>query len=227
MSESTSTPPIPTIDCHRAAGAIRVDGRLDEPAWQNTQPVTLEKHGGGKASFATSVKVLWDDKQLYLGFECDDPEPTGRMTQRDDKLWEDANVVEAFIDPTGKGQSFFEFEVNPLNTLLDLFFETLDQSSDNAAIWNARDIATAVDIQRDKATDKPTGWSVEIAIPFDNFTTAENLPPKPDDTWRINFYRYNTVASLPGSGPELNTWSQTMHKNFDVPARFGFMRFCQ
>ena len=223
MSEQVA---LPTIACREVVGTMQIDGRLDEPAWRAAEHVGLDLNAGGQPRCATSVAVLWDPAVLYIGFKCEDPDPKGSMTQRDDPIWEDGNVVEVFLDPAGEGRSFYEFEVNPINTLLDLFFEDRDQHWKQARRWDAQRTQTAVDIQKSPDDKEVIGWSVEIAIPFENFHTAPQLPPSPDDCWRVNFYRYNTLADLPGDGQELSAWSSTLVGKFDVPERFGFMRFC-
>ena len=62
----------------RAAGPIDIDGRLDEPAWQEA-PVTQgfvqnEPREGEPATFDTEVRVLYDDDAIYFGIVAADPE---------------------------------------------------------------------------------------------------------------------------------------------------------
>ena len=63
----------------RAAGAITLDGVLDEPAWA-TAPVAKgfiqnDPHEDQPATFDTEVRVLYDDEALYLGVFAKDDEP--------------------------------------------------------------------------------------------------------------------------------------------------------
>src|SRR5450830_985489 len=55
----------------RTHDAIKLDGRLDEPAW-STAPVTdaftqMDPDEGKPASQRTEVRVLYDDAALYVG----------------------------------------------------------------------------------------------------------------------------------------------------------------
>ncbi len=58
---------------------IKLDGRLDEPAWSQAQPVKEfrqeEPVEGAPASEKTEVRVLFDDKNLYVGIRAWDSEP--------------------------------------------------------------------------------------------------------------------------------------------------------
>src|SRR5690349_15406166 len=83
---------------YRAAGAITVDGRLDEPSWalapQSTAFVDIVT--GKPAWFETRVAILWDDENLYFGFRAEEPDVWATLTERDSKIYED-NDMEVFI----------------------------------------------------------------------------------------------------------------------------------
>jgi hypothetical protein len=208
--------------CRRITGDFPVDGRLDATFWRAAEPVQLRLYNGGQPTHRTLVRTLWSTTRLYVGFECEDPEPTGTMTQRDAPLFEDGNVVEMFLDPQGTGQTYFEFEVNPLGTLMDLFFDRLDRDWHEAVRWNS-DAISGAQIQFEPSTGIPIGWTAELSVPFKDFHTAR--PPRCGDIWRANFCRYNTYSELPGDKLELYTWSSTMEKRFGLPHRFGYLEF--
>ena len=50
---------------------IKIDGRLDEPAWSEAEPATDFRQEspteGAPASAKTEVRVLYDSKNLYIG----------------------------------------------------------------------------------------------------------------------------------------------------------------
>lgn len=66
----------PEIIAQRAATPINIDGRLDEPDWQQATAVTdffrVEPRQGGPIRYATEVKFLYDEKNLYVGAFCKD-----------------------------------------------------------------------------------------------------------------------------------------------------------
>ena len=63
----------------RAGSAIRVDGVLDEPAWASALTLSLayETYPGDNqpASLRTDCLILYDERNLYLGFRAFDPDP--------------------------------------------------------------------------------------------------------------------------------------------------------
>src|ERR1700733_6803304 len=58
-------------------GNIRIDGLLDEPEWAMTAGATdfiqVEPNQGHPSDFVTIVKVLYNQKYLYIGVICKDP----------------------------------------------------------------------------------------------------------------------------------------------------------
>src|SRR5215212_1326157 len=59
--------------------AIKIDGRLDEPSWSQAEVATdfrqQEPNEGEPASEKTEVRLLFDDKNLYIGVHAGDSEP--------------------------------------------------------------------------------------------------------------------------------------------------------
>lgn len=212
---------LPAATCHRTDQPIQIDGRLDKPVWTNAQGFSLQHNDGGAPTHATTVRTLWDARFIYFGFHCQDPQPSATMTRRDDPLWREGNVVEMFIDPAGRGESLFEFQVNPLNALIDLFYESIDQPWQQACAWDAKPIHTGVQHLRDG--QQIIGWTAEIAIGLNNFHTAENLPPKPGDVWHANFCRYDSGDAVPNT-QQLQAWSPTGGA-FAQPEKFGRLIF--
>src|ERR1039457_5271083 len=109
--------------CYRAAGPIAVDGKLDEASWKlapKSAPF-VDIVTGEPAWFDTRVALLWDDDYLYFGFWVEETDVWGTMTQRDSKIWEE-NDVEVFIGGSGVYDAYYEFEVNALNTVYEVFW---------------------------------------------------------------------------------------------------------
>lgn len=106
--------------CYRAAGPIAVDGRLDQPSWRMAPKSTpfVDIVTGEPAWFDTRVALLWDDDHLYFGFWVEETDVWGTLTQRDSKIWEE-NDVELFI---GGRNAYYEFEINALNTVYEVFW---------------------------------------------------------------------------------------------------------
>ena len=135
--------------CYRAAGPILVDGKLDEPSWQlapKSSPF-VEIVTGKPAWFDTRVALLWDDDCLYLGFGGGDRR-VGHVTERDSRIYEE-NDVEVFI---GGQDAYYEFEINALNTVYEVFWIWKDILKPGVALLWA-----SGGRPRDAANDGP-GW---------------------------------------------------------------------
>ncbi len=74
--------------------------------------------------FLTRAKMLWDDENFYFGAQLDGNEIWGHVTKRDDIIFQD-NDFEIFIDPDSDTAQYYEFEMNVLNTVWDLFLPWL------------------------------------------------------------------------------------------------------
>ncbi|MDX1393578.1 MAG: DUF5916 domain-containing protein [Gemmatimonadota bacterium] len=185
--DSSSGPP---LVAYRLADGESVDlnGRLDDPVWSRASAITdfrqQEPVEGGTPSHETSVRVVYDSDNLYIGVMLyDDPERIiANQRERDAFLFSDdrfAWVLDTFQD----GRTGYSFEVNPAGAMVDGLltgsgggggggggFGGVNRSWDG--IWEAR-TATLED-----------GWSTEIRIPFRtlNFDSSS-------DTWGINFER--------------------------------------
>lgn len=105
---------------YRAAGPIRIDGKLDEPSWKMAprSKAFVDIVTGQPAWFDTRVAILWDDTYLYFGYTAAEPHVSATLTQRDSRIYED-NDLEMFI--AGK-DAYYEFEINALNTIYEVFW---------------------------------------------------------------------------------------------------------
>jgi len=112
--------PVAEYTCYRAAGPITVDGKLDEPSWRLAPWSTpfVDIVTGEPAWFDTRVAMLWDDEHLYFGFTVEETDVWGTLTERDSKIYEE-NDVEVFI---AGDDAYYEFEINALNTIYEVFW---------------------------------------------------------------------------------------------------------
>lgn len=110
----------PVLSALRTLTPPSLSGCLDDPVWQAAQksPRFVDMATGRPALLDTRCAVLWDDCCLYIGFWVDEPYPTARQTERDSLIFRE-NDIEVFIDG---GDCYYEFEVNALNTVYEVFF---------------------------------------------------------------------------------------------------------
>ena len=146
----------------RTTEAIRLDGRLDEPAWQRAPPIGVlrqrEPVENNEPSEDTVVRVLYNDDALYIGVVSHDRSPREIVSTQ---LTRDANLdvddrITVVLDPFLDHRNGFFFQVNPAGARADGQVsnnsETL--SPDWDGIWNAA------------ARISDEGWIAEIEIPF-------------------------------------------------------------
>jgi hypothetical protein len=166
------------FDVARASVPIKIDGVLDEAAWEAAPaiPVPFEWTPGDNipAPVKTECLVTYDLHNLYVGFRCFDPEPRkirAHLMDRDDTdtLIMDDHVsfmVDAFNDE----RRAFQFRVNPRGVQADANFSELEGYEDFSwdAIWKAAA----------KITD--WGWAVEVAIPLGQLRFRRSEGPQ---TW--------------------------------------------
>ncbi len=99
---------------------LRIDGLLDEPAWQAapTSPRFVDIITGQPALYDTRAAVLWDDQYLYVSYRVQEPFVHAKFTHHDDPIYYD-NDVECFI---AGPDAYYELELNAYNTRYEAFF---------------------------------------------------------------------------------------------------------
>jgi hypothetical protein len=144
----------------RATGAIAVDGRLDDPAWLAVLPddrfVQERPEYGAAPSLATEVRVLFDQRALYVGIRCRDDRPAGivRPLGRRDAP-PDSDQVRVYVDGARDGRTARLFLVTAGGVLADaLVYDDDRVTYEWDAVWEG---AAVVDAD---------GWTAELAIPL-------------------------------------------------------------
>ena len=209
---------------------IVIDGKLDDAAWQRAawtpDFVDIEGSARPQPRFRTRTKMLWDDNYLYIAAELEEPDVHATLTQRDSVIFHDDDF-EVFVKPLPETPSYYEFEINALNTGWDLFLDKpyrLGGKADNS--WDMAGLKTAVAVQGtlNNPGDTDRGWTVEIAIPLNAFASRQTVPHPVDGTmWRINFSR---VEWRQGQPKEDNwVWSPQGVINMHVPEQWGYLTF--
>jgi len=233
---------------YRASGPLKVDGRLDEPPWQEAEwsrPFRdIEGPAKPEPRFRTVVQMLWDDTYLYIGAYLEEPHLSATLTERDAVIYYD-NDFEVFIDPDGDTHEYYELEMNALNTVWDLLLVRPYRDGGPAVhAWDIQGLRTAVDLKGtlNDPGDEDKAWTAEIAIPF--AVLKECIPGKPPrplngDQWRMNFSRVEwrfkvengayVKAKDAASGqplPEDNwTWAPQGLINIHYPEMWGYVQF--
>jgi hypothetical protein len=106
--------------CHRTSRKMRIDGRLDKPAWREApkSPRFVDLVSGVPGLLDTRMASLWDDEALYVAFWVSEPNVQARLARRDSLVWTE-NDVEIFI---GGEDCYYEFEINARGTVYEVFY---------------------------------------------------------------------------------------------------------
>lgn len=218
-------PAIPSVRATKAAGAINVDGRLDEQSWSTAMatPRFVDTMTGGAAEPPVTAKLLWDDQNLYVAFEVQDDFLKSDFEDRDDHLWEQ-DTVEVMVDPDGDGRNYFEMQVSPMGVVFDTRYDTRRQPQPFGDVaWNSnlRAGVTRRGTPNDDEADQ--GYTVEMAIPWAAFQAGTPPATKPNagDAWRINFF----VMDSREEGQRAVGWSPPRVGDFHTLNRFGRVLF--
>lgn len=154
---------------------IKLDGKLDEPAWRRAPLASgfREVGTGGKvAQPSTSFRVLTDGKSLYVGVRSEDTSgPQAIVRDHDGPVFTD-DSVELFLDPSGRRELLVHLIVNAAGS-------TFDSSST---------INTHINVAGDKEPEKwnvdwsapvaveARAWTVEFGIPLETLGVVGNFP---------------------------------------------------
>ncbi len=186
---------------YRAAAPLRIDGQLDDPAWQavpwTDDFVDIEGDRRLPPRCRTRAKMLWDNKYFYIGAELEEPHVQGTYTRHDSYIFHEDNDFEVFLNPAGNNHNYAELEMNALNTTWDLRlpkpYRDGGQAEDQ---WEIPGLKTAVHVQGtiNNPRDVDKSWTIEIAIPWEvvsalNDNDQSGGPPRDGDQWRVNFSR--------------------------------------
>ena len=181
-----------SVDAGALDGPIRLDGRLDEAAWQQARAIDnltmSEPTPGAAPSGRTVVRVLADARTVLIGVRCEDADPAGivSFTKARDGSLQNEDHVKVVLDTFRDGRSGYVFAVNPGGARYDALINPGGES-ENAnwdGLWEA---ATSRDAG---------GWSVEIRIPISTLSFKQGLT-----AWNFNVQR--RIQRL----QETNRWS--------------------
>jgi len=192
--QQADPPTVRTAECRPATDAIKIDAVLDEAAWQKAHvlqdfAVFWQKR---PAKTATKARLLWDEQHLYFAAEMDDSDLYGQVKDFNGTTWHD-DVFELFFKPDAEKLTYYEFQVNVLNTRLELFLPSRGAGGyERFAPLTRFGMESAVKLNGtiNDWKDKDRGWTVEGRIPWTAFE-ASGGRPKPGAKWRFALCRYD------------------------------------
>jgi hypothetical protein len=223
----------------RLTQPILVDGQISDVAWHavpwTADFVDIEGDQKPKPRFRTRAKLAWDQEFLYIAAELEEPNLWASYAKHDMVIFHEHDF-EVFLDPDSDQLHYFEFEINAKNVCWDLYLlkpYRQGGAADNS--WEVPGLKTAVHLKGtlNNPSDRDEGWTLEIAFPWSAFNRGPRpaRPPRPGETWRINFSRVEWPLKVEKgtyvkSGPEDNwVWSPQGVINMHVPEKWGYVTF--
>jgi hypothetical protein len=184
-------PAVPATRLPPGAPAPVIDGRLDDEAWGLAVPATgfrqREPRSGAPATDATEVRVLFDDRALYVAVVARAADPdavVGRILHRDRVMrrggmgspeFAGDDAVAILLDTFHDRRNAFVFATNVNGATFDALLsdEGREFNTDWRGVW------------RVAAARTPEGWTAEFAIPFRTL----RFPAGGGGAWGFNVYR--------------------------------------
>jgi hypothetical protein len=193
--------------------APRIDGRLDDEGWQTAQAiddmVQNDPNNMQPPTERTLVKVLYDDRSVYVGvinYMRDPSKITTALGRRD--TFPRSDAIKITFDPRHDHLTAYTFDSNPDGVQGDMtWFDDYRSSTDYDAVWDVRTEITA------------EGWTAEFRIPFSQLRFT--LTPGEAVVWGFNVRRdivYNA---------ETIRWVATPRGAQGFVSRFGHVTFAK
>ncbi|HJV90537.1 MAG TPA: DUF5916 domain-containing protein [Holophagaceae bacterium] len=165
-----------------------IDGRLEEAVWQ-TAPAAggfqqMYPAYGQPSQFRTEVRVLYDDRYLYVGarmWQIPGAHKTSLQLYRRDRQTYGTDLFGVYIDPLRDGRTAYGFILNAAGVQRDeLKVNDVDSDDSWDAVWESA------------TTQDADGWTAEFKIPLDILRLQKGGGPQ---TWGIQFFRQDALAA--------------------------------
>jgi uncharacterized repeat protein (TIGR03806 family) len=225
VSAASAEPP---FECRWADEPITIDGKADEPAWKHAQVIDhfAMPWAGPNAlpHTATRARLLWDREYLYFFADMDDSDLYADVTEHDGMTWNN-DVFEMFLKPADDKPGYYEFQVSPANTTMDMFLPTRTSGGyERYKSADAFEFKTAVKLRGtlNRWQDKDTGWSVEGRLRWRDMVQTGGRP-NPDEAWKFALCRYDYSVDL--DGPELSSCAPLTKPSFHRYEDYATLRF--
>jgi len=217
-----------SLQAVKTTGTLKIDGNLDEPAWDNAPMLSdfIQNFPtyGLPCSKRTDVKILYDNTAIYIGaYLYDDPALIRKqITARDGEQQTDVDYFSVFFDTYDDHQNGFQFLVTTANVQTDARL-----SPNSGGDFNSFGDKTWDAIWDSKVTMKPDGWVVEMRIPYISLRFAK----KDVQDWGLQlmrFFRRNNESSYWNPvDPKVNGFVNQFGiikdlKNIQPPLRLSF-----
>ncbi len=202
LARPEGTPPKPVFRCAIAAAKPLLDGKLDEPVWQQAQAARLQSTAGDDHRWPAEVMMAYDAEFLYLAVRCRQApgahyRPGVGPRSRDADLTA-SDRIDLFLDLDRDWATYYRFSLDSRGWT--------SEGCWGDTSWNPTWFVAA---------DTSEGsWTAEVAIPLDQLTGNY---PQSRHAWAVGLQR-----TVPGVG--FQSWSRPAATEV-VPEGFGLLIF--
>lgn len=184
--------------------SIELDGRIEEPAWQDAKSLRLIQHKpnfGEEPSEKTEVLIGYSDEHLYLACKCYDSESPSATSFKRDYFSGDTDYFILILDTFNDNENGLAFQTTPTGL-------RADEAIFNDAAGNPPSDANWDGFWESSAVQTSAGWFVEMRIPFSSLRFE-----KEEDhvVMGLSVSRYiareNEIAVFPDIPPNWGLWS--------------------
>jgi hypothetical protein len=168
-------------------GALRLDGRLDDPAWAQAAWIRdfVQKmpQEGAPPTDSLRIGILYDDAALYVGARMYSKDPSklqAPLSRRDNTVQADHLWVS--FDTYRDRRTAYSFGVTASGVRMDWYHPTDNEYDIDAGfnpVWEAKAIIDSL------------GWTTEMRIPFSQLRFTD----EPVQAWGFNADHWNPATS--------------------------------
>ncbi|NCO34057.1 MAG: hypothetical protein AUJ92_17390 [Armatimonadetes bacterium CG2_30_59_28] len=205
-----ATEALPFLVAERTTQTPGIDGQLTDACWERAEQTNpFVNIGGSKAPVETYGKLCWDDKNLYVGIVCGEPEMEKVKERLRRSLFNTMEEsIEIFIDSDHDQFTYLQFRVGIRGERDTHRGNDLDPRLTSQ--WLG-----AAGIEDDR-------WTVEAAIPLRVLRAETRMTQRPSNhtIWGMNLNRQRCLQTA----GMWTCWSDTKG-GFHSPHRFGKLIF--
>jgi hypothetical protein len=179
----------------RTHGPVTIDGVIDAAEWKPAIVITtnyLLNETEPSERDRTTYRLMWDERNLYLSWDCVDDSIQPEQVERDGPLYT-GDCVEAFIMPDRRMKSYWEIIVGANGVVFD------GLRHKNPRNWAGIDRTdeTMKFLSAARVQDKPgvpAGYSVEAAVPFSELPDYGRAAAAPGQKLQIMLNRIDRTS---------------------------------
>ena len=179
---------VPRATVVRTAAPPNLDGVLDEPFWERSEPATgfWDNFPGDStlSAYQTEIRFASDEANLYVAATCYSPGRDYVITslKRDYRAGGNDNITFVF-DPFGTGRNAIVFGMNPLGVAREALISNGGADpGDFQEAWDNK--------WRGESQIYDDRWTAEVAIPLRSLRY-----PADSTRWGFNAYRFDTQSN--------------------------------